>query len=124
MSLGNEKYVKKLTSMFEEVFNASKYDKSVARSYQKYLLILVCYGGHGTLEDARFVAQRSLTHRCRSDEAALAAMLLSLACTTLRLENVEVFASLCLAYSNIAREGTVVCIIAQHAFLGLSFFCS
>ncbi len=82
--LGNEKYVQTVTSMFEEILKASKYDKYVTSRYQLYLLILVCHGGQGTREDAIFVMLRSLVHRCWSNEAEEAALLLISAFSTLR----------------------------------------
>ncbi len=76
MLLGNRKYVKTVATLFEEVLKASKFYYFVARKYQLFIVILMCFVGHGAHEDAHFVILRSLVFKYSSDAVKEAAALL------------------------------------------------
>ncbi len=76
MLLGNEKHVRTVTTLFEEILKASEFYDVVARKYQLFIVILMCFVGHGSHEDSNFVVLHSLVFKYGSDEVAEAAALL------------------------------------------------
>ncbi len=54
MLLGNEKHVRTVTILFEEMLKAPKFYENTSRRYQLFIVILMCYVGHRAHDDANF----------------------------------------------------------------------
>ncbi len=70
MLLANTKYVRTVTVLFEEILKASKYYNVVVEGYQIFIVILMCYVGHGAHGEANFDILHSLLFKFSSDEVA------------------------------------------------------
>ncbi len=75
MLLGNEKHVRTVAILFEEILKAPKFYENTRRC-QLFFVVLMCYVGHGAHGDANFDILRSLVFKFCSDEVAEAVALI------------------------------------------------
>ncbi len=101
----DEDNVKAVAELFNEIFEASEYDKYVAERYQMFLISMMRYGKPTARESILQVMFRSIVHRCYSTEVAESASTILASVLPFHSNgSFEEYVVLLLAYTNAENE--------------------